>query len=288
MQQDAPSLWRSGTATFEHVRVAVTAAMWWAAACARSLLMIAAYQEVTQARRCSRKVEETIKVLHMATCRSRGSAISALPARPRDFRHGVACLLLPEALRAHVFAMAGLPALQHAAVCNKLSFEWLWQNQHFWHALVQAMELDRDCLTDALGNAAPHLLSMRDALRHHHFGISRLLSVGEAAAMSGPSLPCSLKEARQAVLALQPQDGPLMIARVVASVAVLLRRPHCHHLQRRQARELLEAAAQKQNIFTNEQLLRLLGAFQEAQQDAFFRKELLQCRPPEMQGVLAY
>jgi hypothetical protein len=77
----------------------------------------------------------------------------------------------------------------------------------------------------------------------------------------------NLKDARRAVLAMKEEDGATLIERAVASIAVLLRSRPVGEGELAAAEDLLEAVAARSDILTTSQMLDMLGAHQQADEE---------------------
>lgn len=182
---------------------------------------------------------------------------------------------LPETMHASIISWSG----PHSALCLSLTCRLvhthLWENPVFWRSLLQLIGLCSNELRCG-GNflqtvplTSPQAL--RAIARRRLLGIELLVTMPVepgsdriARKMPDDGRCITLKEARRAVLALHPEDGPVIMQRATDSISALLRWRAPGALQRRDSEALLEAVSTQCGLFSTGQMLDMLGAHQQA------------------------
>jgi len=204
------------------------------------------------------------------------------PSRELVARHPTALLpvlKLPETLLAVVFSLGGLSATLNASLTCRPAYVQLWQSPLFWRTLLQNLGVSDFELRDAGlegGRDEGRLAAakaLRDFARHWLLGIDILGGMAATSALRvARQSPyqirsVNLEDARRAVLAMRQEDGNALIQRAVESMANLLRSRSCGEIELSKAEALLEAVATRSDIFSTAQMLDMLGAHQQADED---------------------
>lgn len=208
------------------------------------------------------------------------------PSREPTAHLTLPVLKLPETLLAVVFSFSGLHATLNASLSCRPAFAQMWQSPLFWRTLLQALGVSDVALRAAglegrreegrLGMAK----ALRDFARHWLLGISLLTGMPvhmkscpdiSALRLNRQSLQqnhsATLEDARRAVLAMRPEDGTALLQRAAESIAMLLSSRKSGESELLKAEGLLEAIANRSDIFTTGQMLDMLGAHQKADED---------------------
>lgn len=193
---------------------------------------------------------------------------------------------LPEALLALVFSLGGLPSTLSVSLTCRTAYAQLWQSPFFWRSLLQAFGAsDAELCAAAPEGPACWLKgdgrqssakALRDFARHWLLGIDLLAGMLPLASSKstsklalcrqGVSSGFDLEDARRAVMAVQVEDGVVLIQRAAKSLANILRNA-TGEAELVKAETLMEAVAARSDIFTTAQMLDILGAHQEAAED---------------------
>jgi len=111
---------------------------------------------------------------------------------------------------------------------------------------------------------APSVKALRDFARHWLLGINQLVAIRPAARC----MAITNEDAIRAVKAIQPEDGDALIRRAAQSLAHLLRWRAPGESELLKAEALLEAVSTRSDIFSIAQMLDMLGAHQDGQEQA--------------------
>jgi len=170
----------------------------------------------------------------------------------------------------------------NASLSCRSAYEQLWQSSLIWRAVLQALGAP-DAALRAVGfeehgvnGRPPSAKALQSFARHWLLGIDLLVTIptqvhvkpswdSARALCSGRQHGQSfdLEDARKAVRAMQPEDGEALMQRASESLANLLRSRAPGAVELSKAESLLEAVADRSDIFTIAQMLTMLGANQE-------------------------
>mmetsp|Transcript_3209 Transcript_3209/g.6283 ORF Transcript_3209/g.6283 Transcript_3209/m.6283 type:complete len:295 (-) Transcript_3209:42-926(-) len=183
---------------------------------------------------------------------------------------------LPETMHASIISWSGAHTALRLSLTCRLVHTHLWENPVFWRSLLQLIGLrgmEQRC-GGSFFEAAPlaNAQALRAMARRRLLGIDLLISVpvepssnrivARTASEDGRCI--SLKEARRAVLALLPEDGPMLIQRATDSISALLRSRAPGASECRDSEALLEVVSTQYALFSTGQMLDMLGAHQQA------------------------
>jgi len=161
----------------------------------------------------------------------------------------------------------------------------LWNSSLLWRAVLHSLGAPDAALRAAgfeehmASGRPPSAKALRDFARRWLLGIDLLVAIPKEVylkpACGTTAVLCSgrqhhdrtpnfnLEDARRAVLALHPEDGAALIQRAAESLAILLRGRAPGETELVKAESLLEAVADRTDIFEIAQMLHILGAHQE-------------------------
>lgn len=192
-------------------------------------------------------------------------------------------LTLPMPLLACVIGHAGLSAMCFSALASTRAYQQLWENPLLWRAVLHALGApDASLRAAGLDDACQQLRepcakAFRAHARHWLFSIDLLINASpQVKSAHSPSATIldarrakeapqrlDLAEAARAVLALQLDDGELLIQRATESLVQLLQWRSAGTEELAKAEALLEAVAERSDLFNVSQMLSILGAHQE-------------------------